>query len=210
MKQEDKSQHTKLLFADALKGLLQQKPLTKITVSELVTVCGLNRKTFYYHFMDIYDLLRWMLEQEAIEVVRQYDLLTDYEKAIRFVMDYMWRNEAILRNICHNAGRDQLKNFFFTDFVNIFQRSIDAITEQANLSLSEAFLHFQSHFYAEAAAGLMVEWLENEIKLEPEQAVLYISTILRASIPAVLHTADGMDAFRQDNGFQFDNSMGIG
>ncbi|MCD8086549.1 MAG: TetR/AcrR family transcriptional regulator C-terminal domain-containing protein [Clostridiales bacterium] len=199
MKQEDKSGQTKQRFAETLKELLQQKPLTKITVSQLVTACGLNRKTFYYHFQDLYDLLRWMLEQEAIEVIRQYDLLTEYEEAIQFVMDYMQQNGTVLRNICHNAGRDRLKDFFFLGFVSIFRRSIDTVAERNRLSLSEEFLHYQSHFYAEAVAGLMVEWVENEIKLAPEQAVLYISTILRSSIPAVLHTADGMDAFRRDD-----------
>ncbi len=210
MRQEDKSQHTRLRFAKALKGLLRQKSLEKITVSELVTACEMNRKTFYYHFTDIYDLLNWMLERESVEVVRQYDLLADYGEAIRFVMDYMEANEVILRNICHNAGRDRLKDFFFLGFVSIFRRSIDTVAERNCLSLSEEFLHYQSHFYAEATAGLMVDWVEKKLRPEREQAVLYVSTILRASIPAVLHAADDMDAFRRDGGLQFDNSMGIG
>ena len=49
----------------------------------------MNRKTFYYHFEDIYALLHWMLQEEAIEVVRNFDLLVDYEDAIIFVVDYI-------------------------------------------------------------------------------------------------------------------------
>ncbi len=61
---------------------MQTKPFSKITVSELIADCGLNRKTFYYHFQDMRDLLRWTLRQEAVEVVKSFDLQNDYEAAI--------------------------------------------------------------------------------------------------------------------------------
>lgn len=28
---------------------MEKKPLSKITVSEIIADCGVNRKTFYYH-----------------------------------------------------------------------------------------------------------------------------------------------------------------
>lgn len=62
MKHSDISLHTKRALADALKRAMKQKPFQKITVSELVRACDVNRKTFYYHFDDIYMLLKWMFE----------------------------------------------------------------------------------------------------------------------------------------------------
>ena len=59
------------VLCDGLKELMRRKPFSKITVSELIKTCNVNRKTFYYHFEDIYDLLKWMLEQEAVAVVRR-------------------------------------------------------------------------------------------------------------------------------------------
>ena len=78
MKQDQKTLNTKKALAASLKKFMKQKPLSKITVSQLISDCNVNRKTFYYHFEDIYDLLKWTLEEEAIEVVKQYDLLVDY------------------------------------------------------------------------------------------------------------------------------------
>ena len=37
---------------------MEKKPLSNITVSEIIADCGVNRKTFYYHFEDIYALLK--------------------------------------------------------------------------------------------------------------------------------------------------------
>ena len=50
---------TKESFALALKKMMTVKPMEKITVKDLVEICGVNRQTFYYHFDDIYDLLEY-------------------------------------------------------------------------------------------------------------------------------------------------------
>ena len=48
----------KKTLAVSLKRFMEKKPLSKITVSEIIADCGVNRKTFYYHFEDIYALLK--------------------------------------------------------------------------------------------------------------------------------------------------------
>lgn len=88
MTNEELSLRTKQMLADALKAAMKTKKLSKVTVSELISACNINRKTFYYHFQDIYALLKWTLEQEAIDVIKKFDLIVNTEEAIRFVMDY--------------------------------------------------------------------------------------------------------------------------
>ena len=76
MKHEEISMYTKKALSEALKEALKTKPFKKITVSELIESCNINRKTFYYHFDDIYALFKWMLEQEAVESVRQMESMS--------------------------------------------------------------------------------------------------------------------------------------
>ena len=54
MKHKLNSINTKQMLVDALITLSIQKPFSKITVSEIIDYCNINRKTFYYHFTDIY------------------------------------------------------------------------------------------------------------------------------------------------------------
>ena len=49
------------IYASFLK-FLNEKPLDKITVKDIVDDCGINRKTFYYYFQDMYDLAREMCQ----------------------------------------------------------------------------------------------------------------------------------------------------
>ena len=55
---------TKEVLSEALKKLLKRKNWENIKVTELVSVAGVNRQTFYYNFEDIYDLLKWSVNKE--------------------------------------------------------------------------------------------------------------------------------------------------
>lgn len=65
------SQQTKQALAAALKELMAQKPIENITIHDLTEHCGIRRQTFYYHFEDVYDLLRWMFQEEGIALLEQ-------------------------------------------------------------------------------------------------------------------------------------------
>lgn len=56
---------TKRLLAEAMKTFMQERPLTKISVGDLVDECGLNRNSFYYHFKDKYDLVNWIFSRNS-------------------------------------------------------------------------------------------------------------------------------------------------
>ena len=63
------SQITKRALETSLKNLLLQKPLNKITISDIAKDCGINRMTFYYHFKDIYDLIEWTCNEETARAI---------------------------------------------------------------------------------------------------------------------------------------------
>ena len=63
------SQTTKRALEASLKKLLLQKPLNKITINDITEDCGVNRMTFYYHFKDIYDLVDWILVEDASKIL---------------------------------------------------------------------------------------------------------------------------------------------
>lgn len=55
---------TKKALAMAMKELMEQIPFSKISVSDICEKCGMNRKSFYYHFKDKYDLVNWIFDVE--------------------------------------------------------------------------------------------------------------------------------------------------
>lgn len=102
---------------------MKTKPLSKITVSELIRDCRINRNTFYYHFNDIYDLLHWMFENELIDKVKKFNLITDSRKVMNLIMDYLEENEHILNCAYDSIGRDEMKRFFTKILFPLFPQS---------------------------------------------------------------------------------------
>ncbi len=189
MKQDQKTLNTKKALAASLKKFMKQKPLSKITVSQLISDCNVNRKTFYYHFEDIYDLLKWTLEEEAIEVVKQYDLLVDYQEVITFVMDYVEENQHILNCAYDSLGREGMKWFLYADFIGILSTLIEGIEQQENIHADAEFKQFLCEFYTEALSGILINWFHDSKGRDRDKTIQDILLILRASLPNVLRAS---------------------
>lgn len=187
VKYEIASEKRKRALADSLKGFMKIKPFSKITISDIIADCGVNRKTFYYHFDDIYALLKWTLEQEAIEIVKSFDLMTESDEAIQFVRDYIKENEKLLKNVCHTIGRDELKRFFYTDFYDVVRSVIENSAAEENITVADDYKDFLCRFYTEAIAGTLLAWISEEESMTEQQICLYTSKSLKAAIFAALH-----------------------
>ena len=187
MTHEEASLTTKRALAAALKTQMERKPLRKITVNDIITTCNLNRKTFYYHFTDIYDLLKWTLEQDAVEVLKKFDLRSDYAAAIRFIMDYVEENAHILNCAYDGMGRDELKRFFINDFCEATGGMVDRCAAAEHCTISASFRSFLIEIYTEALAGILVNWFrETHTPEEKEQTIQYLSLVMTTTLPAVL------------------------
>ena len=74
---------TKRALALAMKELMKTTPFSKISVGDICEKCEMNRKSFYYHFKDKYDLINWIYSTEFIANMQQriysseWDLIQD-------------------------------------------------------------------------------------------------------------------------------------
>ena len=64
---------TKSALASSMKRLMKEKPFTKISVIDICEGCGMNRKSFYYHFKVKYDLVTWIFYTDFIALVSTRD-----------------------------------------------------------------------------------------------------------------------------------------
>ena len=186
MKQEEATLKTKQALADALKEKMTKKPFTKITVSELIEACNVNRKTFYYHFEDIYALLKWTLEQEAVSVLKNFDLLVNAEEAINFVLDYITENKYFINCAYDSVGYFEIKRFLYTDIIEIFTNAIENGAKQFGVNADENFMKFLSSFYTEALVGMVLSLLQGFTSYTREEIVKNVLFICNVSVPQVL------------------------
>ena len=122
---------TKHALADALKQMMEVKPIAKITVKDRVEICNVNRQTFYYHFDDVYDLLEWVFEEDANKVLPQEVVYEHWrEDVVSFFkylhagiaqsVEHFTRNEGVVCSSHITSSRKLSGSFreaFFIKFV---------------------------------------------------------------------------------------------
>lgn len=58
---------TKAKIASMLRTLMQERPLQKITVQDVMNCANMKRQSFYYHFQDIYQVLEWEVNRSLFD-----------------------------------------------------------------------------------------------------------------------------------------------
>ena len=85
--------------------LLNEKPLGKISVKEIVEECGINRNTFYYHFDDIPALLTEIITEQTDAIIRQYPQISSLELCFEAVIDLARNNRQAVLHIFASADQ---------------------------------------------------------------------------------------------------------
>ena len=192
MKHEVTTLNTKKMLSASLKHCMEKKSLSKITVTDIVTDCGLNRKTFYYHFQDVPDLLKWTLEQEAVDVVKQFDLLNELEEALRFAVRYIRENSHMINCAYDSIGRDELKRFLNHDFHSIVMSIVEQIERKENVHSDPDAKKIICNFYTEGMAGELVDLLKSRDAAQDEKSIRCISLVVRTSLEAAVISCSKM------------------
>ena len=179
------AQTTKKALAASLKHLLLQKPLNKITISDITEDCGINRMTFYYHFKDIYDLVEWMCIDEsakALEGKKEYDT---WQQGFLGIFQVVLNNKPLILNIYHSVSREQVEMYLYRVTYGLLIRVVEE--KAVGMRVRDEDKAFIADFYKYAFVGIMLNWIKNGMKEDPEQIVGRLSVLVQGDITRALN-----------------------
>ena len=107
------SQVTKRALEASLKKLLLERPLDKITVTDIAEDCGINRMTFYYHFRDIYDLVEWACQEDARRILDGKRTYTTWQEGFRRILDGLIDNRPFISTSTAPSAGSRWRPFSF-------------------------------------------------------------------------------------------------
>lgn len=186
MKHELSTMQTKLALSDSLKRLMKKKPLSKISISDIISDTKFNRKTFYYHFSDINELLGWSFSRDTAEIVKQFDSAIDFPETIMFLMDYAESNHHIISSALDDVGSDVLAKFFYNDLFSIVSGFLESAQKRENIALEESYKKFLCDFYCNAISLTLLDWFKSKEKENKEVVCDRIFKTLSNSIKGIL------------------------
>ena len=99
----------KAAVADALLELIRRKDADKITVKDLVEVCGISRQTFYYHFKDIVDVVEWAAQQGVQRLVRESLNAATPQEALGVFVDFAVESQPLVQRLLNSQRREAIE-----------------------------------------------------------------------------------------------------
>lgn len=163
---------TKNALASAIKKLMKQQPLEKISVMQIVQLCGLNRKSFYYHFQNKYQLIEWIFYNELFSRINMQKSDT-LGPTMATICNYLYDNKTFYRNAMHASEQ----NLFTAYFTEIIQKIIQ--TDLENLLCTKEHRIFHSIFFADAMCMAVSRWLQEEPMIPPNRFLADIRSSLQ-------------------------------
>lgn len=171
------SQTTKKALAYSLKKLLKQKPLEKVTVTDITEDCEVNRQTFYYHFKDIYDLVEWIYTIEATKALDGNKTATTWQQGFLQIFEYIVENKAFVKSTYHSVNREHLETYLYNETFSLLIGVLDEFAE--GMSVRDEDKAFIADFYKYAFVGLMLDWIGKGMKEEPKDIMDRLSILLQ-------------------------------
>ena len=178
------SQVTKRALEQSLKNLLLKKPLTKITINDIAEDCGINRMTFYYHFKDIYDLVEWCCEEDASRALAGKKTYETWQQGLLQIFEAVQDNKPFILNVYRSVSREQVENYLYRITYDLLEGVVE---EQAQgMSVRDEDKAFIATVYKYAFVGLMLDWIKNDMKGDPQLLVDQLELVIHGNVSAAL------------------------
>ncbi len=178
------SQVTKYAIEASLKKLLLQKPLDKITISDITEDCGISRMTFYYHFKDIYDLVEWICLEESRRALEDKKTYDTWQQGFLQILEAVRDNKPFILNVYHSVSREQIEMYLYKLTYDLL---INVVEEKSQgMSIRPENKQFIADFYKYAFVGLTLDWVRHDMKEDPQVMIDHLTKLVTGNITTAL------------------------
>lgn len=183
MKQGDqRARLTKMLIRKAFTELLKQKPIQKISVKELCEKAGINRGTFYAHYLDVYDLLEKLEDEMTEEFVSALQPLIKNDPTPLAVTTGIFRCIKDNSDICTVTLGNNGDKEFAAKLINIGR---ECCMESYVRRFEKATPRQIEYFYAFVSAGclgMLEKWMSEGMADDAEDISAMAESIMMQGI----------------------------
>ena len=155
---------TKEIIARTFTELLDEKPMSKITVKDIVERCGVNRNTFYYHFRDIPDVVEFILKKKWDEILEAPQEKTSILECMEEMASLVRDNRKLMLNVYKSVKRDtflvymnEIATYIITEY---FEKNLK------KFDLAEDEIRILIKYYKCLFIGILMEWLDQGLKAD--------------------------------------------
>ena len=173
---------TKRALAQAIKELMNEKPLIKISIADIVDRCQMNRQSFYYHFRDKYDLVNWIFYVDFLTNMGGKNFENEWDVLVA-VCNIFYQNKAFYQSALRIEGQNSFKDYFYEMLEPVMAFFVQDLFQVQNQKLFVTF-------FCDAFLTAVLRWFSMESELEPETFVEELKEVIYRSSEKIAAKAE--------------------
>ncbi|MGI6062141.1 TetR/AcrR family transcriptional regulator C-terminal domain-containing protein [Blautia sp.] len=163
---------TKKALAQSLKTLMEKEDFSKISIADICSQCGMNRKSFYYHFKDKYDLMNWIFDVEILSTLMHSDSDDTWDK-LQIICNYFYNHKKFYRKVLKIQGQNSFEEHFCSIMKPFIEESIKKKLD------GETELDFYVAFYTDTCIISLKKWILENNSIDPQEFLRRIRECIR-------------------------------
>ncbi len=173
---------TKQALAASLRELMKEVPFEKINVAQICERCGMNRKSFYYHFKDKYDLVNWIFDTNFIAFATSDAVKNIEDDRLAFIemaCEHFYKDRDFYRKALRIQGQNSFSEHFREYIFSVLKNRLICLIGDDGAD------DFTVSFFTDATLCAMERWLRDKECMPPEQFVKKIKGLVQNGAAAI-------------------------
>jgi len=180
---------TRKAIKTSLIKLMSEKNISDITITEIAEEADINRKTFYAHYRDIYDILD-EIENDLIE--KLFHILNNTE-----ILKSMYNPYPLLKELTSEINKDfefykllvQSKDYnsLLNKIQGVFKDRFLELTKDT-IKIDRDILSFMIDFVSSGITSVYKEWFRSERKITLEQLSKSLSILIGSGLNSLIES----------------------
>lgn len=187
-KTDRRVKYTKAALKQSLLELMRERPINKITVTEVCARADINRNTFYAHYLSPFDLLAQiqneLLEEIQASIQRKLDS-QDVTSLLREIFHSIENNGDLCKILFSERGDKE----FLRRIVNTARDQSMAEWRRVARGVPDSQLEMFYTFTANGSVGVIEEWVRADMRQSSDELVQFIDQMNRSGLQALCRAA---------------------
>ena len=168
---------TKKKIASSMVELVEKKPIDKITITDITVNCDMTRQVFYRYFVDKYDLINWMYEEDCGSIIYTGEENFSLKSWIEYIIDILEDKKSFyvhaiqddssktFENLILDKTRFYLKKIIEYKTATELTKQLEFLIEMTARGLVEMII-FEIEKEMPVKKEILVDWLMDGISKE--------------------------------------------
>lgn len=187
--------YTKNLIKQEFIKLLNKKSLHNITVTEIAKQCKIERKTFYYHYENLPQLVKEIFDEELEDVIKEFNETLSWEESFISAAKFILENKKVVKHMYESDYKVELEKYIFSISGEIMRKYVRRVAKDTKAQ--EIDIKLIAYFYQCALSSSLVEWVATDMKTDPKIVTRRLGKLMDGNILESLKRSEKLEKLTQ-------------